>query len=328
MANVEFLTGVKSKIDEELSIGIIDEGDIILTSDTDEIIFINPNLEKRVIKSKTQKSHTLNGTSLGALEDGDVIEEGVSIDDLLEIITKKYIPVEYEAPTIFLSEMSNENNTNFIFEEVGNPISLHLKSVFNQNDAGSLISHYILKNNEEKVYEEKAESIEVIIDNLIAEEKIQIFTSKAEYQAGEIKNDNLGNPNMEDSIKEGFILSDNIECIGQRCLFYGTQVGDNLELNSKNIRALEYKILNPIEEMTFSIPVNIGQQYIIFAYPSYLKDVEKITYLEMSDNLTLNFDKNLVNVNGANDYSAIEYKVYLYKMAVPAAAPMTFKITI
>ena len=38
--------------------------------------------------------------------------------------------------------------------------------------------------------------------------------------------------------------------------------------------------------------------------------------------------KNLVQVEGANRYTSAEYKVYTYRMAVPAAAPMTFRVNI
>ena len=102
MPNVKFLTGSKSKIDNQIETNMIDAGDLILTSDTDELVFINPYAEKRIIKSKTQKPYTLKGTDLGGLKDGSVIEEGISIDELLQLITTKVIPATYEEPIINL----------------------------------------------------------------------------------------------------------------------------------------------------------------------------------------------------------------------------------
>ena len=326
MANVKFLTGMKSKIDEHLSIGLIDNGDVILTSDTDELVFINPKTGKRVIKAKTQKPYTLNGTSLGGLEDGATIEAGVSIDELLDLITKKAIPAHYQSPTILLSELND--NTGLITKEIGETLSLKLKSVFNQNDAGSVISHKFFKNND-MIYENNTNFAEITTETFSFTEEPLEFYSQVEFSSGEIKNDSFGNPSYDNAIEQGFLLSEKIECLGQRNLFFGTGTGEIPNLNSENIRFLESKILNPIENMKFSILVNEGEQYLIFAYPSYLRDVHNITYKNMNDsNMALNFDKTLVDVSGANNYSALEYKVYTYKMAAPAVMPMTFEITI
>ena len=40
------------------------------------------------------------------------------------------------------------------------------------------------------------------------------------------------------------------------------------------------------------------------------------------------FTKQTVSVEGANGATAASYKVYSYAMAAPAAAPMTFTVTI
>ena len=54
-------------------------------------------------------------------------------------------------------------------------------------------------------------------------------------------------------------------------------------------------------------------------------------YVETNDTgMASSFTKTLVNVADARgeENGMTEYKVYSYKMAAPAAAPMTFKVTI
>lgn len=326
MAKVKFLTGSKAGIDTQMTDGLIDKGDIIITSDTDEIVFINPKSEKKVIKSKTQQAYTLNGTSLGALEDGSTIEEGTSIDELLAMITQKSVPATYVAPTITLSRVSGSTTG---AQEVGTNISVNLKSQFNQNEAGALTAHDILKG-DVVIYEGgTVNPIEHTVDSFVLGEETVTFKSQASYEAGAIKNDNLGNPSAENAIVAGSIKSTGVSFTGQRCYFYGTGVGELPELNSANIRALNNKKLNAKAGTEFEIPVAVGQQYIIFAYPSSVQEVTQIMYVETNDTgMKPNFDKTLVNVEGANSFTAAEYHVYTYRMDVPAAATMTFKVTI
>ena len=326
MANAKFLTGAKSDIDNKIADGIIDGGGIILTSDTDEIVFINPKAEKRVIKSKTQKDYTLNGTTLGALEDGAVIKEGTSIDELLAMITQKSVPATYVAPKITLSRVSGSATGS---QEVGTNISVALKSSFTQNEAGALTAHDILKNDVVVFEGDVTNPLEHTVDSFALGEETVTFKSQASYEAGVVKNDNLGNPSPDNAIAAGSIKSSGISFTGQRAYFYGTGVGELPELNSANIRALNNKKLNAKANTVFEIPVAIGQQYVIFAYPSTLREVNQVMYVETNDTgMAPNFNHTLVEVEGANGFTAAEYRVYTYRMGVPAAAPMTFKVTI
>ena len=319
--NVKFLTVSKAGIDDQIAANRIDAGDVILTSDTDELVFINPEAEKKVIKSKTQKAYTLNGTDLGALKDGAVIEAGTDIDELLRLITTKVIPATYEKPTITI--VSGDN----VEFEVGSSVSATFHSQFIQNDAGALTAHNILRDGE-IIYEGQAVSPIGASDNFVITDEAVSFESQASYEAGEIKNNNLDEASPEGAIAAGVITSEPIVYKGYRNLFYGTGVGEIPELNSENIRALNAQ-LNPVNGIEFSVSVEEGQQYIIFAYPSTLEDVKQITYVEMNDtNMAPSFTKSLVQVEGANGYEAVEYKVYTYKTDVPVVAKVTFKVEI
>ena len=52
-------------------------------------------------------------------------------------------------------------------------------------------------------------------------------------------------------------------------------------------------------------------------------------YVETNDTgMAASFTKSTISVQGANGATGADYKVYTYGMATPAAAGMTFKVTI
>lgn len=322
MANIKFLTGEKAGIDAQIEIGAIDSGDVILTSDTDEMIFMNPKSGKKAITSRTQKAYTVTGTDLGGIKEGTVIAEGTSLDDLLLMLTQKRIPASYVAPVVSLT------NSGESAYESGAKITPIIKSTFTQNDAGAFTRHIIVKNGEVVAESTSANPLSYGQEFMIGDETV-VFGSEVDYQEGAIKKDNLGEDSPEGAIPNGSISSNAVRIYGKRGLFYGTGVGSLPSLNSENVRALEHFKLNPTTNTEFDILIEAGKQYVIFAYPSSLRDVEKVTYVEMNDAfMAENFNQSLVQVEGANGYKAVEYKVYTYKMAGPAAAPMTFRVHI
>lgn len=319
--NVKFLTGSKAEIDNQIVASVIDAGDIVFTSDTDELVFINPSVEKKFIKSKTQNSYTLQGTDLGGLKDGATIAEGTDIDELLRLITTKVIPATYKSPTL---KITSEDEYKY---EAGSLVTTSIQSQFTQNDAGALTAHNILKDGV-VIYEGQTVSPIGASDSFIISDGTVTFESQAQYNPGDIKNNNLGEASPEGAIPAGILTSQPIVFNGYRKLFYGTGAGEIPELNSENIRMLD-DLLNPVNGTEFSINMMTGEQYAIFAYPSYLNEVEQITYVQMNDTeMAPSFVKTYTIVEGANGYEPIEYRVYIYKTDAPVSSKVTFKVKI
>lgn len=323
MASIKFSTGLKSEIDNGIASGRVTGSNLILTSDTDELVFINPQAEKRVLKSKTQNEYVLKGTNLGGLEEGDVISAGTSIDELLKMITQKVVHPNYEMPVISLG--SNLLEQDF---EVGSSIDIQLQSQFIQNDAGAVTSHNIYCN-DNLIYEGNSANISTENNNFIIPEGRTIFYSQASYEDGEIKNNNFDEPDTQGMILADSLTSESMKINGYRKLFCGSGEEEIPELTSEMIRNLSTTILNPQENLVFSFDMEAGQQYVIIAYPSYLGKLKEIKYVQIGDTeMASNFEQFLVNVKGANDYQETEYKVYTYKTASPIASKMTFQVTI
>lgn len=324
--NTKFGYGNKEDIITQIESSALDEGDLVITKDTNEIVFIDPEKNQKAIKSRTEKAYTLNGTDLGALKNGETIDAGISIDDLLKLITQKAIPATYNKPTVTISRTGGSTAGTF---EAGTSISVNLKSDFTKNDAGDITDHKIYKNSD-VIHEGGASASTTFnVEAFTLGDETVNFKSEASYADGPIKNNNLDQPSPDGQIKAGKINSNNLSFTGQRNLFYGTGVGELPELNSATVRALTGKKLNPTQGYSWNINIAIGQQYVIFAYPNTLRDVNQVMYVETNDTgMASNFTKTEVEVEGANAFTAKTYKVYSYRMAAPAAAPMTFKVTI
>lgn len=320
--------GQKENIDSAITEQKIDSGDIVFTSDTDELAFITPENKAKFIKSRSSKEYTLNGTSLGALQNGDIIPIGIDMDGLLNLITQKAVVPTYYQPSVSIAK--NGNGTAPGNYEAGTSIIPNFNATFTKNDAGDLTKLTVMKGAEElgsgtsSPYNYTGETF-VLGDETIS------YKAVATYKEGPVKNNNLNQPDPTGQVKAGSKNSNNVNYTGQRNLFYGTGVGELPEVNSAMVRGLSNKKLNPTKGYVFNVNVEVGQQYVVIAYPASLNDVKEIMYVETNDpGCASNFTKNTVNVADARggENGLKSYNVYTYFMKVPAAAKMTFKVTI
>lgn len=324
---VKFATGEKGKIEEAKTSGKLDANDFVVTSDTDELAFINKNGETKFLKSKSSKEYTLKGTDLGALKAGQTIPKEIDMDGLLNLITQKSIPATYTKPTVTLTNNAGSAAGNV---EAGTSITPKLRATFNKNDAGDLTAISI-KKGAQSVKDGTASPLDYTGEAIVVGDETVTFTASATYKEGAIKNDNLGNPSPNGHITAGTVTSSGYSFTGKRNLFYGTGVGNLPELNSATVRGLANKQLNPANGNTFNINIAQGQQFIIFAYPATLRDVNQVMYVETNDTgMASSFTKTLVDVADARggENGKVSYKVFSYRMSTPAAAGMTFKVTI
>lgn len=323
---VKFATGKKNGIEAAKESGLIDANDFVVTSDTDELAFINKSGETKFIKSKSSKSYTLNGTSLGSLASGQTIPEGIDMDGLLNLITQKEIKAVYTKPSVSIANNGGQASGAV---EAGTSITPKLRATFNKNDAGNLTKLEVLKagqslgSNASSPYDYTGEAI-VVGDETIT------FTAKATYEEGEIKNNNLGKPSPDGHITAGSVTSGNYSITGQRNMFYGTGVGKFENADSSKIRALTNKRLNPTAGLKISLKVETGQQYIVFALPSP-RTLTQVIYDDLGDKGMLSsFVKSTVQVadargeqNGLKDYNC-----YVYNLSTPCQSPMNFTFVI
>lgn len=326
---VKFYHGASAGIQGKIEDGTITESDLVITSDTDELVYIDQNkIQKPLGSSKSKQEWEVNlgaGGTVGGLKTGDTIKVGTNLDDLIKLLTQKSVPATYTQPGVTCRVSAGTNAGSY---EVGTEIRTTLQGIFTKNDAGALTQIEILKNGQQvnTGAESPLTSDEQVFT--IGDETVT-FTTKATYGEGEIKNDNLGQPSPNGHIQAGNKVSSGISFVGKRKLFYGTGVGAVPEVTSEMVRGLSSNHLNPNNGYSFNINIAQGQQYVAFAYPATLRDVSQVMYVETNDTgMASSFTKKQISVQGANGATGADYKVYTYGMATPASAAMTFKVTI
>lgn len=324
---VKVATGNKSKIDAAVQQNKITPGTIVITDDTNEIAFTGSDGKVDFLKDTLGEQITVNGVNVGGITDGTVLNENMTFLEFAKKMLLKAIPATYTAPTVTIANNGGQATGNV---EAGTSITPKLKATFTQNDAGALTAISILKGST-SVQDGVTSPIVYNGEAIVVGDETISFKATASYSEGTIKNNNLGDPSPNGHITAGTVNSSTYNIVGKRKLFYGTGVGSVPELTSANIRALTNSKLGPTAGMNFTINVAEGQQFIIFAYESSLKDVSKVKYEETNDaTLAQNFTKTLVQVADARggDNGLKEYKVYSYGMDAPAPAGMTLTVTI
>lgn len=329
---VRFFHGKEADIDSKIEEGVINESDLVISSDTDKLIYIDETKTKHELggggDTETTQEHEVqlgSGGSIGGLNTGDTIPEGTSLDELIKMLTQKAVHPVYTTPGVTCRVSSGTSSGNY---EVGTEINTTIQGVFTQNDAGALTSIEIKKGGS-SVLSSPTSPVTTDAQVFTLGDETVTFTATATYAEGEVKDNNLGQPDPTGQIQAGSKTSSGVSFTGKRNLFYGTGVGAVPELSSEVVRGLNGKQLAPSAGTIFNINIEVGQQYVIFAYPATLRDVNQVMYVETNDTgMAASFTKNNISVQGANGAAGADYKVYSYGMATPAQAPMTFKVTI
>ena len=325
---IKFFHGPSTGVEAKLGDGTINESDFVVTSDTDEWIYIDENKSQKVLgSSKTKEKHEVNlGGSIGGLTDGTEIPTGTTLDEFIAMLTQKAIPATYTQPAVTIRNSTGQAAGAY---EVGTNINTTLQALFTQNDAGALTTLAIYKQGTPDALISGASSPQSTeAQEFQLTDGSVTFYATATYAEGEIKNNNLGQPSPEGHIAAGSKNSSNFTFTGQRNMFYGTGVGAAPEASSEVVRALTNKKLNPTQGYSFNITVAEGQQYVRIAYPNTLRKITKCFYVEQNTDLAANFEQEVISVQGANGAAGADYKVLTYEMAVPAAAAMTLQVQI
>lgn len=318
--------GSKENIESAKASGTIDAFDVLFL-DNREIGWIAKDGSTVMSTSRTQEAITVNGVTGLGISDGATISAGTSLDEFVKMVVQKAIPATYTKPTVSIANNGGQANGNV---EAGTTISPKLKATFAKNDAGDLES-IIIKNGSTEVATGTESPLTYIGEDVVIGDATITFSASATYGDAPVKNNNLGQESKENWFAGGTVNSGKYSITGKRNLFYGTGVGSVPEVTSDMVRALVNKKLAPASGTSFNINVEVGQQYIVIAYPASLRDINNVTYVEANDSgMAANFTKTTIDVADARggDNGLMSYKVYTYAMAVPAAAGMTFKVTI
>lgn len=237
---------------------------------------------------------------IGGIANGTVFAEGTFVQDILIALLRQVVPPTYTPPTVSL--VSSVDAT--INKELGAQISPVLTPTFHQNDAGALASWSIQEDGSQ--ISTSAPYTDTNRQLVAATTTYQAF---ATYSQGACKNDSFGNQSCGGRVIAGTVGSNIITYNAFRALFLGTP--DTTPATSDDVRNdATSQILNPQVGTKFVIDVPYLSATVMFAYPATIEDVS-IVECDGSRVEGL-FTKTLVNVQGANGFTAISYKVFVF----------------
>lgn len=156
------------------------------------------------------------------------------------------------------------------------------------------------------------------------------ITASATYGAGAIPVTNLGNKYQAGQILPGKkTAKKELTISGFRRGFYGT-TADKDDITSDTIRGLAGKSEGALESgITFDMSVPVGAMRVLIAYPATLPDLKSVKDGNcMNMQIVSAFQQQIVAVEGANGYEAVDYKVYVQNFAVANDTENTYTITI
>ena len=273
---------------------------------------------------KTKESFEVMLTEdIGSFSNGDVIAADTPVETILRKMLQKQIPPVYTAPSASITVDTAAKAGSY---EAGTKLTPSLTATFTQNDAGALTKLAITKGGTEVTSGTSSpvtHSEEIVVDGTIT------FKAVATYEAGAIKKDNFGADYATGSIAAGSKESGAITYTGYRQYFYTTDDATVAATTSAEVRAMTGGKKAAAAGNTFTVKVTKGQRRATFAYPATLRDVSSVKYVEFNnDESKTFFTKTTVDVEGAEGFDAISYKVYTYIPDQAFPSDMTFSVTI
>lgn len=165
-------------------------------------------------------------------------------------------------------------------------------------------------------------------ENVVAEATAKKVTVTATYNEGAIPVTNLGNPYPEGKIAAGSASRDSANFVGVRYMFWGPMTDADAALDSANIRALANNKATSTGTLT-TFGAGAGAKKVVVAVPAGRKITKVLMPSALNADVTALFVKQGTQsqVNGAEDYAAAAYDVYVYQPASIDAGE-TYSVTI
>ena len=272
------------------------------------------------------KAIEVKGSAIGAYAIGDTIQATDDVADVIQRIVQQRVPATYTQPTETLAVTSGTAKGTY---EVGTAVNATLTATFTQNDAGALTSH-VINNGTSDVVTGTDNPATYQYTATLAEGTVT-FTATAQYAAGAVKDDSLGDPSPNGQIQAGSKTA-TVAYTGIRKGFYGADsAGVNAALTtSDEIRALTATSGKLAKGSTFTMTIPSGSTRATIAFDKTIgTSINKVLYVEGSNtNVVGQFSYSEIDVEGAAGYTAKTYTVATISWAQPTVAAMTFNVTI
>ena len=270
------------------------------------------------------------GEGMGTLKPGDTVNATDMVTSTLKKMLQKQIPPVYTQPSLaFTAAKGTGEGENFKAGayEAGTKINVAMTATGTQNDGGAITAMKINDGKTDVVDGTDNPSNYQYEGTL--EDGGKTFTASYAYADGPIKNDNFDQPYPTGQIKAG-TKTQTLKYTTFRRYFYGADSTGKVAIaDSAGIRALTPSSGGAQNGTKITITVPKGSTRCTIAYDATIRDLTSVLYRESGNaNITGQFKKSEVQVEGANGYNAKAYKVFTVLWAQPSASGMTFDVTI
>ena len=269
-----------------------------------------------------------------AIVQGQTIASGTTFQEFVEkLLTKTYYPTFVAPSATFTSSIPSTvecgtiiNNTLTLALNRGQILGKNVGVIWSssefQNYRSGLATNYTINGTDLDLVNT------LTTNNYQVVEGVNTFTGSINYGIGYQPKDSV-DADYSAPLPAG-VIDKTVAVYGRRNLFHGCDnVKNTAYITSAEVRALSNKLLNPANGTTFTINIPSGAKMVVFAYPSSLRDITSVVYVEgLGAEVKDIFTKSIVSVTGANDYLPIDYKVYTYIPASPFGATATYNVTI
>ena len=153
-------------------------------------------------------------------------------------------------------------------------------------------------------------------ESVVAEATAKKITAKATYNEGAVPVTNLGDAYPAGKIAAGSASTDSNELKGVRYMFWGPMTDTDTALNSANIRALAHKQATGTGTLA-TFGAGAGAKKVVVAVPAGRKITKVTMPSALNADVTALFVKqsSQSDVEGAENYTAAKYDVYVYQPA-------------
>lgn len=279
----------------------------------------------------------VSNKTVGSIVPGQNITTGTTLQEFIELMVTAVFAPSYAAPSVVLG--SNISSP----QEAGYSANLTLTATFNRGSINGTMTAGVWNADAFQAYRSGAATKYTIEGEDLGMVNTKnkgtvtvaagnnIFSSTVDYAIGGVPLNSKGFAVGVDGSTPLTALvaasvSDSVTVVGQRKYFHGCSLAST---NSAEVRALGTGVLNPSNGTSFTINIPSEATSVVFAYPSTLRDVSTVTYVEgLNAEVKGIFTKTSVNVEGANAYASVAYKVYRYVPDAPFPATATYNVTI
>lgn len=257
--------------------------------------------------------------NVGGVSNGQTFAQGSTLESVIRSILIQTVPPNYQSPNV-----QESTDTPTLSQEVGSVISPTLSYIFSQNDAGAQTGITLYKNGTSIATAMPHQDANVTL----GDGSVVSYQCTAQYAQGACKNDNLGNQNCTGRITAGSVSSNTISYSGYRKYFWG--VPTTPPATSADVRgSLANSAFNAGNGTQFTINIPAGSLNVVFAYPAALEDVSSVIYVEAGGmQVKGNFTSTTISVQGANGYTALSYKVWVFTPVQSFQEAATYIVTI